>query len=237
MAVIQEELSFPSSGSRQLKGLLARPEGDGPFPGLVVIHEIFGLTEHIKRCAQRFAAAGYAALAVDLFAGRNTTICMFRSVSGLIFNSLNNENVRDLKVSLDFLSQQGYVDASRVGAVGYCMGGSLAIALACTDNRLQAIAPYYGMNPRPEEAMRRLCPVVGSYPDKDFTTKPGQQLDLLLDKYGVAHDIKVYPNSKHSFCNDDRSSSYNHEVAEDSWERVLAFFETHIKQTQSSAAT
>ena len=235
MAVMQEEIRFPSSSQRQLQGLLARPEGNGPFPGLVVIHEIFGLTENIKRCAQRFAEAGYAALAVDLFAGRNTTVCMFRSISGLLFNSLNNENVRDLKASLDFLSQQDYVDANRVGAVGYCMGGSLAIALACTDNRLQAIAPYYSLNPKPEEAMRRLCPVVGSFPDKDFTTKAGQQLDLLLDKYGVTHDVKVYPNSKHSFCNDDRASSYNREVAEDSWTRVLAFFEEHIKQAQKSS--
>ncbi len=229
MTVINEDITFPSSSQRQLKGVLARPEGDGPFPGLVVIHEIFGLTENIKRCAQRFAEAGYAALAVDLFAGRNTTVCMFRTLSGLLFNSLNHEGIHDLKATLDFLTAKDYVDATHVGAVGYCMGGSLAVAWACTDNRLQAIAPYYGMNPKPAEAMRRLCPVVGSYPGKDFTTKSGQQLDMLLDGYGVPHDIKIYPDGKHSFCNDDRQSSYNHDIAEDSWERVLAFFGEHIK--------
>lgn len=230
MALIHEEIFFPSSSKRQLKGVLTRPEGEGPFPGLVVIHEAFGLTENIKRCAQRFAAAGYATLAVDLFAGRNTALCIFRTMRGLLSNPLNHEGIHDLKATLDFFAEQDYVDAERVGAVGYCMGGSLAVAWACTDDRLQAIAPYYGMNPKPEEAMRRLCPVVGSYPGKDFTTKSGQQLDILLDGYGVPHDIKIYPEGKHSFCNDDRKGSYNHDVAEDSWERVLAFFNEHITQ-------
>lgn len=228
MTYVQEELFFPSSHTRQLRGVLARPEGNGPFPGLIVIHEVFGLNENIRRCAQRFAEAGYAALAVDLFAGRHITVCMFRTLSGLLFNSLNNENIHDLKATLNFFSQQDYVDAKRVGAVGYCMGGSLAVAWACTDDRLQAIAPYYGMNPKPAEAMKRLCPVVGSYPGKDFTTKSGEQLDILLDGYGVPHDIKIYADGKHSFCNDDRESSYNRDIAEDSWKRVLAFFAEHI---------
>lgn len=228
MTYVQEELSFPSSSTRQLRGILARPEGNGPFPGLIVIHEIFGLNENIQRCAQRFAEAGYAVLAVDLFAGRNTAVCIFRTMGGLLFNSLNNENIHDLKATLNFLIQRDYVDAERVGAVGYCMGGSLAVAWACTDDRLQAIAPYYGMNPKPAEAMKRLCPVVGSYPGKDFTTKSGEQLDILLDGYGVPHDIKIYADGKHSFCNDDRESSYNRDIAEDSWKRVLAFFAEHI---------
>jgi carboxymethylenebutenolidase len=228
MATITEQITFPS-GNRQLEGYFARPEGEGPFPGLVVIHEIFGLTENIKRCAQRFAQAGYAALAVDLFAGRNRTVCMFSMMSGLLFNSLNHQGIQDLKTTLNYLEAQPCVDRERVGAVGYCMGGSLAIAWACTDNRLKAIAPYYAQNPRPQEALRRLCPVVGSYPARDFTTKPGQQLDLALDQFGIAHDIKIYPNSTHSFCNEDRAGSYNREVAEDSWERVLAFFGEHIK--------
>lgn len=225
--MITEDITFSSEG-KQLAGFLARPEGEGPFPGLIVIHEIFGLQANIKRHAQRFAEAGYAALAVDLFAGRNRTICMFSMMSGLLFNSLNSQGIRDLKSSLNYLEELPFVDQAHVGAVGYCLGGSLAVAWACTDNRLKAIAPYYGMNPKPQEALARLCPVVGSYPGKDFTTKHGQQLDIALDGHGIVHDIKIYPGAKHSFCNDD-GSSYNHNVAEDSWERVLAFFTEHIK--------
>lgn len=227
MALITESVTFPSEG-KQLAGFLARPEGEGPFPGLIVIHEIFGLQENIKRCAQRFAEAGYTALAVDLFAGRNRTVCMFSMMSGLLFKSLNHRGIHDLKASLNFLEALPSVDQARVGAVGYCLGGSLAIAWACTDDRLKAIAPYYAMNPRPQEALARLCPVVGSYPGEDFTAKAGQQLDIALDTYNVPHDIKIYPRAKHSFVNDDRGA-YDRDVAEDSWERVLAFFGEHIK--------
>jgi carboxymethylenebutenolidase len=215
------------SESRQLEGYIARPEGEGPFPGIVVIHEAYGLNENIKDITRRFADQGYVALAVDLFIGRNRAICMFRVMSGLLLNSLNNRSIHDLKAALTFLSEQPGVDNSRLGAVGYCLGGSFATAWACTDDRLKAIAPYYAGNPRPLEAVARLCPVVGSYPDMDFTTKQGQKLDVELERYQVPHNIKIYSGAKHSFFND-TSRNYNASAAQDSWERVLAFFGEHL---------
>ncbi|HLG77454.1 MAG TPA: dienelactone hydrolase family protein [Ktedonobacteraceae bacterium] len=219
-------VSFPS-GSRQLQGFLASPEGNGPFPGIVVIHEIFGLTENIKDIAQRFAREGYVAFAVDLFSGRNRTVCMFRAMGQQLFSPLNNGGISDLKAALSFLSEQDQVEAARVGAIGFCMGGGFAISWACTDNRLKAIAPFYGMNPRPLEAVARLCPVVGSYPEQDFTASAGRKLDAALESYTIPHDIKIYPNAKHSFFND-TGRSYNETAAQDSWQRVLAFFSEHI---------
>ncbi len=215
------------SGSRQLEGYLVRPDGDGPFPGIIVIHEIFGLNENIKDIARRFANEGYVALAVDLFAGRNHAVCMVRFLGGWLFNSLNNSAIHDLKASLTFLSKQPGVDESRLGAVGFCLGGGFAVCWACTDDRLKAIAPYYGTNPRPLKAVARLCPVVGSYPGNDLTASSGQRLDVELDRYHVPHDIKIYPGAKHSFFND-TLSNYNEAAARDSWERVLAFFGEHI---------
>ncbi len=203
------------------------PAGEGPFPGIVIIHEIFGLTENIKDIAQRFADVGYVALAVDLFTGRNRTVCMFRFMGQMLLTPLNNTSVHALKEALTFLAQQPGVDAEKLGAIGFCIGGGFAIAWACTDNRLKAIAPYYGSNPRPLEAVSRLCPVVGSYPDKDFTTAQGQKLDVELDRYNVAHDIKIYPGAKHSFFND-KGRNYNEAAAKDSWQRVMAFFHEHI---------
>jgi carboxymethylenebutenolidase len=226
MTQTAQEVSF-QSGNRQLEGYLARPERDGPFPGIVVIHEAYGLNENMKDIARRFADQGYVALAVDLFAGRNRAICMFQLIGGLLLRSLNNRGVHDLKAALTFLSAQPEVDDARLGAVGYCMGGSYAIAWACTDDRLKAIAPYYAGNPRPLEAVARLCPVVGSYPGKDFTTKQGQKLDVELERYDVPHDIKIYPGAKHSFFND-TGGNYNEVAARDSWGRVLAFFGEHI---------
>ena len=226
MAQEGEMVSF-TSGQRQFGAYMVRPEGEGNFPGIVIIHEIFGLTENIKDIAQRFAALGYVALAVDLFAGRNRAVCMFRFMGQMLTTPLKNESVTALKDALTFLAEQPGVDAEKIGAVGYCMGGGFAIAWASTDNRLKAIAPYYASNPRPLEAVARICPVVGSYPDKDFTTAQGQKLDVELDRYSVPHDIKIYPGTKHSFFND-QGRTYNEGVATDSWQRVTAFFKEHV---------
>jgi carboxymethylenebutenolidase len=226
MAPVAQSVSFPF-GTTQLEGYLARPEGDGPFPGVVVIHEIFGLNENIKDIARRFAGAGYVALAVDLFAGRNRTVCMFRFIGEQLFKPLDNNSIRELKTTLTFLADQPGVDSARLGAIGFCLGGSFAIAWACNDDRLKAIAPYYGGNPRPLEAVARLCPVVGSYPTGDFTTAHGQKLDVELDRYNIPHDIKIYPGTRHSFFND-TGRVYDAAAAQDSWQRVMTFFKEHI---------
>lgn len=224
-------LQFVSFSTDTIKreGYLAKPAGDGPFPGIVVIHEIFGLNENIKRVAQRLAGEGYAALAVDLFAGRNRTVCMFRFLGQQLFHPLENGSISDLKAALTYLGEQPFVDAERIGAIGFCMGGGFAIAWACTDNRLKAIAPFYAGNPRPKEALARLCPVVGSYPDKDFTTTQGQKLDAILQQHEIPHDIKIYPNTSHSFFNED-GRVYAPDAAQDSWQRVLSFFQEHINK-------
>ena len=90
-----------------------------------------------------------------------------------------------------------------------------------------ALATIAVLHPRPLEAVARSCPVVGSFPVKDFTAGPGKKLDEILDKYDIPHDFKIYPGARHSFFND-RSRNYNAEAANDSWERVKAFFKTHI---------
>lgn len=220
------DVTFPASTLPQLNGYLVRPEGDGPFPALVVIHEAYGLNDDIKDIARRFAGEGYMALAVDLFGERSKVWCMFRMMRGLLFKSLDHGGIRDLRAALDYLIAQPDVIAHRVGAVGYCLGGSLAIAWACTDDRLRAIAPYYGMNPRPFSAVARACPVVGSYPEKDFTARSGRRLDAALDAHHIANDIKIYPGAKHSFFN--QGPNHDTGAAQDSWERVLSFFKDHL---------
>jgi carboxymethylenebutenolidase len=213
----------------ELKGgaYLAAPDGTGPHAGVVVIHEAYGLNDNIKDITRRFAEAGHVALAVDLFSGRNRAVCMTRYMAGMLRGSVDRFGVGDLKDALTFMSSLPEVDPKRVGAIGFCMGGGFAIAWACTDPRLRAIAPFYGSNPRPIAAVRRMCPVVGSYPEKDFTAGAGRGLDRALTKYQIDHDIKVYPGARHSFFND-AGRAYDKDAAEDSWNRVLSFFGTHL---------
>ena len=143
--------------------------------------------------------------------------------------NLNYYGVSALKAALGQLAGHPEVDASRIGAVGFCLGGSIVLTWACADDRLTAIAPFYGTAPRPRKAIRRLCPVVGSWPDKDITTKAAQVLETELTTAGVPHDLKVYPGTKHSFFND-QLRAYHPTAAADSWQRVLAFFAEHLRR-------
>ncbi len=227
METLTHEVTLPGDGAT-LTGHLALPSGDGPYPAVVVIHEIFGLNDHIRDVTDRFAAQGYVALAVDLFAGRNRALCMARFMGGLLLNALDHQGIRDLRSALDWLAARPEVAAGRVGAVGFCMGGSFAIAWATGDDRLQAIAPFYAQNPRPFEAVRRLCPVVGSYPGNDFTAPMGRNLDRALDDAGIEHDIVVYPGARHSFFNDRNARSHDPAASEDAWRRTLTYFERFL---------
>jgi len=122
------------------------PDGLGPFPGVVVVH-------------------------VDLFNGRNRAVCMARMFAGGLAGNLDYYGVPALKAALGQLASRPEVDAGRIGAIGFCLCGSIALTWAGTDNRPTAIAPFYGAAPKPRAAIRRMCPVVGSWPGKDFTTK------------------------------------------------------------------
>ncbi len=230
-SISDQAIHFPFGKSTR-SAYYARPAGNGPFPGVVVIHEIFGLNENMKDITRRFAREGYAALAVDLFAGRNRALCMSRIMYGMLIAPLKNSSLNELKAALAYLGEQPEVDSERLGAIGFCMGGGFAIAWACTDSRLKAIAPFYGVNPRPLSAVARSCPVVGSYPEKDSTTSHGQKLEAALRQYNIPHDIKTYPGAKHSFFNDQRAS-YDATASADAWQRVLAFFGEHIKARPS----
>jgi carboxymethylenebutenolidase len=219
-----------TAGELRGGGYMALPDGNGPFPGIVVIHEAYGLNDHIRDVTRRFAEAGYATLAADLFTGRNRMLCMARYMAGLLIGSVNRAGIDDLKATLSYLAKLPEVDARRLGAIGFCMGGGFAVAWACTDSRLKAIAPFYATNPRPLDAVKRLCPLVGSYPERDFTAGAGRALDTALTGYEIEHDIKIYPDTRHSFFNDTRPS-FDKKAAEDSWRRTLKFFGEKLATT------
>lgn len=221
-----QTLSFESGGVT-LRAEVFRPAARAAAaPGVLVIHEAFGLNDDIRAIAGRFARAGYVALAVDLFSGRNAAVCMTRLMGGLFLNSLEHQGVKDTRRALAILGDLAGVDAARLGAVGFCLGGSLAVAMACTDDHVKAVAPYYGFVPRPAEALRRACPVVGSFPERDFTKQQGETLRDELTAAGIANDIRIYPGAKHSFAN--RGPNFDAVASEDAWNRVMAFFDLHV---------
>jgi len=221
-------VSVPRNNNKgMMESLFVKPESAGPFPGLLVIHEAFGLNDNIRGIARQFARQGYAALAVDLFSNRSRVVCMLQAFHGMLIRPLNNSILLDLRSTLAFLQRQPGVDAKRVGAVGFCMGGGYALQLAVTEKGMKAASVFYGAVPKPLEAFAESCPIVGSYPEKDFTVNGARELDSILDKYVIPHDIKFYPHTQHSFFNQQRTP-FEVEAAQDAWQRMLSFFNAHL---------
>jgi carboxymethylenebutenolidase len=216
-----------ANGKGVMDSFFARPEGTGPFPGIIVIHEIYGVNDNIRKICQEFAEQGYAALAVDLFSNRNRALCMMQIFYGMLLRPLDNSMLADLNSAFDFLKQMAAVDADRIGSVGFCMGGAYALQMAITAKGMKAASVFYGANPKPLDAVAQACPIMGSYPDKDFTTKAAHELEASLVIYSIPHDIKIYENTQHSFYSQQRSP-FEVEASKDAWRRMLNFFEEHL---------
>ena len=214
---------------------VARPDSPVPYSDCFIVTWPAALpVSMLTRTATSGTSAagspeGYAALGVDLFEGRNRAVCMARMFAGGMAGNLDYYGVPALKAALGELASHPEADAERIGAIGFCLGGSIVLTWACTDNRLAAIAPFYGAAPKPWEAIRRMCPVVGSWPGKDFTTKAAGILETELTAAGIPHDLKVYPGAKHAFFND-QWRAYHPAAAADSWQRVLAFFAEYVRR-------
>jgi carboxymethylenebutenolidase len=226
--IVTGMVGIPRSEKAPLRAYLAKPERSEPMPGVVIIHEMYGLNENIRDIARRFADEGYAALAVDLFSGGNRALCLIRVIGGLMLRPLHNGALDSLQLSVAWLQRQSHVDRSRMGVIGFCMGGGYALALACIDGEVSAVSAFYGQTPRPLSALAQACPIAGSYPERDPLTRgAAAKLESALVQYGIPHDIKVYPGAAHSFFND-TSRGYQPEAAAGSWTRTLAFFNEHL---------
>ena len=223
-------VDFPGGNStKNTKGFLARPKEAGRYPGVIVIHEIWGLVDHIKDVASRLAREGYAALAVDLFEEKIVS----RLEEGRVLRDKFTEEkiLADLNGTFNYLKTLSYVNPNRIGSVGFCMGGGLSLLLACHNRELAAPVIFYGRNPSPIELVKNLqCPILGNYAGADMaiTESDINLLKQTLTKYGKKFDIKVYPGAPHAFFND-TSASYRPEAAKDAWERTLDFFNKQLK--------
>ena len=221
-------IEFARNGQR-LGGYAAKPEGAGPFPAVIVIQEWWGLNEHIKNVAERYAREGYVALAPDLYRGKVTAD---PNEAGKLMGALNREEaVKDLLGAIQHLRAMKEVRGDRIGVTGFCMGGSYALLLPCRTKEIRAAAPYYGEIPD-EAALRNLaCPILYVYGDADFwiTKDEVKRLEASLKKLGQAGEVKIYPGAPHAFFNDTRKDVYRQTEAQDAWRRTLDFFAKHLK--------
>lgn len=221
-----------------LPGYLATPSGTGPWPAVVVIHEVFGLTDDIRRIADRFAANGYLAFAPALFQRGPKPLCIVSAFRALASGS--GSAVDDLIGAAEALRADDRT-TGKVGSAGFCMGGGFCLLLA-DRGVFDATAPNYGPFPPAVGVPSRSCPIVASYGARDVLL-PGAaaKLEKGLAPSGVARDIKEYPGVGHSFMNEWKTPSAVHVVeriagvhhsapqAEDAWRRILTFFDEHLR--------
>ena len=159
------------SGTETVSGLLVTPEGNGPFPAVIVIHEWWGLDAWVKDQARALAKEGYAALAVDLYRGKATD--KQEEAHQLMSGMPQDRAIRDLKGAFAYLKSRKDVRAARIGSIGWCMGGKFSLLLATEEPTLAAAVAYYGAPPTDAASIARIkAPVLGNYGGEDQGPSP-----------------------------------------------------------------
>lgn len=219
-------VQFPANGTTTSGYLATRVAGKGP--GVVVIQEWWGLVQHIKNVCDRFAAEGFTTLAPDMYHGKTASE---PDEAGKLFMALNIAQAeKDLRGAAKFLS--GHSSTAKLGAVGFCMGGQLALFAATLNPSIGACVNFYGIHPNVKPDYAKLAgPVLGLFAEKDgfVTPQVARDADAAIRKAGNQSEIHIYPGVDHAFFNDDRPDVYNKAAAEDAWRRTLAFFRQHLK--------
>lgn len=221
-----QKIAF-SHGDETFNGYLAAAEGGGP--GVVVLQEWWGLVGHITDVADRFAAAGFTALAPDLYRGKSTTE---PDEAGSLMMALNiAETERQLAAAVRFLLAHPSSVGDKVGVVGFCMGGQLSMLAACENPEVGACVNFYGIHPNVQPDFAKLrAPILGLFAERDDYASPASvaALDARLAELNKPHDFVTYPGVDHAFFNDDRPAVYNASASADAWSRTLAFFRGNL---------
>ncbi|MCF6390732.1 dienelactone hydrolase family protein [Mycobacterium sp. MBM] len=226
------ELDTPAG---PIDALVDLPEGPGPWPGVVVVHDAIGYQPDKEAVSARIAAAGYLSITPNLYARGGRARCITKVMRAAL--TRQGPAIEDILAARDYLRDRPDCTGV-VGIAGFCMGGQFALILS--PKGFGAAAPFYG-TPLPknlEDTLAGACPIVASFGAKDPLGRGAPaKLNKAVAAQKIDADIEVYPNAGHSFANQLPAQAllrvtgfgYNEAVAEDAWQRVFAFFETHLR--------
>ncbi len=223
----------------ELSGVISIPDGKGPWPGVIMVHEVFGIDENMRAQMNRLTESGYVVLMPNLYSRGGARKCLTATFRALAAGT--GQAFEDIQAAKQQLQSRNDV-TDKIGVIGFCMGGGFALLLA--NRGYDAATSNYGMLPSDmETALAGACPILGNYGGKDAQLKGAKQkLDETLTKLNVVHDIKEYAQAGHAFMNPKQGggpffgtllrvtgAKPNPEAAKDAWSRIDTFFQEHLK--------
>jgi len=221
-------IRFPT-GAGDAMGFLAWSEDTAALPGLIVLQEFWGLNEHIKDVTERLASEGFAALAPDMYDGRVTTDPTEARQWLMALDPA--EGLQKMNGAVEHLKSTANVDKEKIGVIGFCMGGFLALNLACHNRDIRAATPFYGRIP-PDSVLENLtAPVLYFFGEQDHHLPAADvdRLEQFIKRTGRSGGVVRYPDADHAFFNDTRKEVYREADAKDAWGKALAFLRRYLE--------
>jgi carboxymethylenebutenolidase len=217
------------SGDETVQSVLYTPAGKGPFPGIIVIHEWWGLSDWVKEQASKLSDQGYVTLAVDLYRGKVATTA---EVAHELMNGLPEDRAkRDLHAAFEYLASQSNVQKDRIGSIGWCMGGGFSLDVSLQEPTLRAVVINYGHLVTDPQSLKQInASVLGLFGAHDQGITPSvPKFESSLKELGKNVDIKIYPDAGHGFENPVNKDNYRPDDAADAWTRTVKFFAATLK--------
>jgi carboxymethylenebutenolidase len=211
--------------------MLYTPTGKGPFPGIIVIHEWWGLNDWVKEQASKLADQGYAALAVDLYRGKVATTP--EEAHEIMRGVPEDRAKRDLHAAFEFLKSQKNVKPDRIASIGWCMGGGYSLDVALQEPTLSAAVINYGHLATDANSLKQInAAVLGNFggQDRGIPVEDVKKFEQALRGLGKQVDIKIYPDAGHAFENPNNKTGYRPEDAADAWQRTVNFLASKLKK-------
>jgi carboxymethylenebutenolidase len=219
------------SGDETVTAYLVVPDGKGPFPALVVIHEWWGLNSWVRENAKTFAQKGYVALAIDLYRGKSTADP--GEAHELMRGVPEDRAVRDLKAAVAYLRGRKDVRNERIGSIGWCMGGGYSLDAALNVPDLAACVINYGRLVTDQELVKKIpCPILGIFgeDDRGISTDMVRKFEKACKDAGKDVTVKIYPGVGHAFMNPNNKSGYNEATANKAWAVTYQFLDRTLKK-------
>ncbi len=238
--------------AKNFPAYFAFPDDHLKYPGLILIHEVWGLNDHIKDVTDRFVKEGFIVLAPDLLSETGIT----EEIDQKILEEVRNPATRDeaqkklraamapilspefakttvdkLKACVDYLLENEKGN-TKITVVGFCFGGTYSYALAAEDTRIKAAVPFYGHAPEPLDKIKNIsCPILAFYGEQDKGLVDSlPELEKQMNAYGKDFTYHVYLHTGHAFFNDTNQTTYNNEAAQDAWKKALDYLYQHVRE-------